>query len=147
MPWLAVAALATLVGPGPSPTLAQGDRPTFGTTVVVPYGLRGLIYYLPPGTDQMPRFGELEPVGVIYTDSLNIPERSFNEGFPGVTDRTEWFAIDYYGRFWIDTPGDYQFALISGGSRIFKPTRNAKLPLGRDGRRGWRARCRRTGRC
>jgi hypothetical protein len=37
----------------------------------------------------------MKPVGTIHTSSLNIPPRIFTDGFPGVTDRFEWFAIDY----------------------------------------------------
>ena len=39
--------------------------------------------------------------------------QNFQDGFPGVTRRFEWFAIDYTGRFWIETPGDYRFSLYS----------------------------------
>ena len=42
-----------------------------------------------------------------------------NEGFPGVTDRFEWFAIDYTGNIWIDEPAVYRFSLLSDdGSRL-----------------------------
>lgn len=100
--------------------LAQDTIPTFGTTVVVPSGLRGLIYYIPPGSRRLPRFPELEAAGAIYTDSLNIPRRRFENGFPGVTDRFEWFAIDYTGRFWIEEPGDYRFAVTSDdGANVY----------------------------
>ncbi len=92
--------------------------PTFGTTLVIPGGLRGEIYYIPPGTPRLPKFEKMEPVGVIYTDSLNISARDFRSGFPGVTSRFEWFAIDYHGRFWIDKPGGYQFALMSDDGSI-----------------------------
>src|SRR5271166_6476239 len=91
----------------------QGTVPTFGTTVVLPYGLRGEIYLLHPGTERLPKFEKLEPVGSIYTTSLNVPPRDFSQGVPGVTDRFEWFAIDYTGKFWIERPGIYRFALTS----------------------------------
>ena len=47
-----------------------------------------------------------------------MPPRSFDEGFPGVTDRFEWFAIDYTGRFWVSHPGNYRFALASDDGSI-----------------------------
>lgn len=98
----------------------NSTEPVFGTTVVIPYGLRGEIYFLPPQTAKLPGLSALDPVGAIYTSKLNIPPRSFKEGFPGVTDRIEWFAIDYTGRFWIEQPGDYRFALNSDdGSRLY----------------------------
>jgi hypothetical protein len=44
----------------------------------------------------------------------------FTQGFPGVTDRFEWFAIDYNGRFWIEQPGRYSFSLMSDDdSKLF----------------------------
>ena len=92
----------------------------FGTTAVNPSGLRGEIYYLPPGTEALPKFQKMKPVGVIYTNGLNIPPRDFTEGFPGVTDRVEWFAIDYTGRFYVRKPGKYHFVLASDdGSRLY----------------------------
>lgn len=99
---------------------AQDNTPTFGVTVVDPYGLRGEIFLLKPGTAKLPKFEKLEPVGTIYTSSLNIPPRDFDAGFPGVTDRFEWFAIDYTGRFWIEKPDKYRFSLVSDdGSKLY----------------------------
>lgn len=98
----------------------QPAIPTFGTTVVVPGGLVGVLYNIQPGSTLLPDFQKLDPVGVIYTSSLDIPPRKFSEGFPGVTNRFEWFAIDYSGRFWIEKPGVYRFALTSDdGSRLY----------------------------
>jgi hypothetical protein len=96
----------------------EPSAPTFGTTVVIPGGLHGEVYYIPPGTPRLPNFEKMEPVGAIYTDSLNISARDFREGFPGVTTRFEWFAIDYRGRFWVGKPGKYQFALLSDDGAI-----------------------------
>jgi hypothetical protein len=94
--------------------------PTFGTTVVVPFGLAGDLYYLQPETIFLPNFDKMVPVGRIYTNHLNIPAREFSGGFPGVTSRIEFFAIDYNGRFWVENPGKYTFSLLSDdGSRLF----------------------------
>jgi hypothetical protein len=96
------------------------DIPVFGTTVVLPSGLKGEIYNLKANTSKLPNFAHMKPVGAIYTNSLNIPVRDFTAGFPGVTNRSEWFAIDYTGRFWIETPGVYNFELVSDdGSKLF----------------------------
>ena len=94
---------------------------TFGTTVVVPGGLLGEVYLVPEHTTVLPDFaaGGLERVGQVWTDVLNIPPRHWRSGFPGLTERYEWFAIDYSGRFWIEKPGRYTFALLSDdGSRL-----------------------------
>ncbi len=88
--------------------------------MVVPGGLLGVIYYISPASKFLPDFQRLDPLGVIYTSTLNVSPRSFRDGFPGVTDRYEWFAIDYSGQFWIEKPGPYRFELTSDdGSRLY----------------------------
>src|ERR1022692_918953 len=91
---------------------------TFGTTVVATTGFRGEIYHIKPGSRKLPNFSTLKPVGEIYTPYLCVPPRSFDEGFPGVTDRFEWFAIDYTARFWVSEPGKYRFALASDDGSV-----------------------------
>jgi hypothetical protein len=97
------------------PLLAAAQEPgaVFGTTVVIPSGLRGDIYYLPQNTQTLADLPRLHPQGSIYTTSLNVPPQDFLIGFPGITRRFEWFAIDYSGKFWIETPGLYRFRLVS----------------------------------
>jgi len=108
--------LAFAVAPDDSPPLLA----KFGTTVVVPSGLRGLVYHTHRWIARLPDFEKMRPVGTIYTASLNIPPQDFHQGFPGVTKRYEWFAIDYTGRFWIQDPGVYEFSLTSDdGSRLY----------------------------
>jgi hypothetical protein len=103
-------------------SLAQAQQeatPVFGTTVVVSSGLRGLVYHIRHNTKRLPDFQKLKAAGAIYTASLDVPPQDFKQGFPGVTKRTEWFAIDYSGRFWIEEPGIYRFALLSDdGARL-----------------------------
>jgi hypothetical protein len=94
--------------------------PKFGTTVVVPSGLSGSVYHIRPHTARLPNFRKLKAKGTIYTSSLNVPPQDFRQGFPGVTKRLEWFAIDYMGRFWIEKPGVYRFALTSDdGAQLY----------------------------
>lgn len=99
--------------------MGQGSENPFGTTTSDSTSLKGDIYYLPEGTSSLPDFSSLTPVGSIYTRVLDVPQRSFDSGFPGVTDRFEWFAIRYTGQFNVDTEGDYAFRLVSDdGSRL-----------------------------
>jgi hypothetical protein len=103
-----------------APAVAQDKVPTFGITVVIPSGLQGQIYNLRRNTPKLPDFRKMKPRGSIYTTSLNIPLQDFRQGFPGVTKRYEWFAIDYTGRFWIEHPGRYRFVLTSDdGSLLY----------------------------
>jgi hypothetical protein len=98
----------------------QEQPASFGTTVVVPGGLEGTVYHISKRSKVIPDLRKIKPQGKIYVSSLNIPLRDFTEGFPGVTKREEWFAIEYTGRFWIEKPGLYGFALTSDdGSRLY----------------------------
>lgn len=107
------------------------EMPTFGTTVSATSGLQGNLYLLKPGRMELPSFKGLRPVGAVYTTSLQIAPRPFNDGFPGITDRFEWFALDYTGRFWVDQPGVYRFRLLSDdGSKLYI---NGKLLIDNDG--------------
>jgi hypothetical protein len=94
---------------------AAQERPeyTFGTTVVSTSGLQGRIYNLGSGTRELPRFERMKPAGTIYTNTLNVWPQRFDQGFPGITERFEWFAIDYLGKFWVERPGEYRFSLLS----------------------------------
>jgi PA14 domain len=95
--------------------------PVFGTTVVIPSGLSGLVYHIHHNSSQLPDFKKMKPAGrPIYTSSLNLPPQDFKQGFPGVTKRMEWFAIDYMGKFWITDPGMYSFSLLSDdGAKLY----------------------------
>jgi hypothetical protein len=111
--WVLLAASALALAQEP-------ETPTFGVSVVLPAGLTGQIYKLPRNTQRLPDFRKLNPVGVIYTHFLAVPPRPFTEGFPGVPDLLEWFAIDYTGRFWVEQAGQYRFRLTSDdGSRLW----------------------------
>jgi len=116
-----IAGVSLLLAVCTSATAGQEEPiPTFGTTVVIPSGLRGLVYHVRHNTNRLPDFEKLKPVGTIYTTALNIPPQDFRQGFPGVSNRIEWFAIDYTGRFWIDKPGMYTFVLTSDdGARLY----------------------------
>ena len=100
--------------------IGEESMAKFGTTVVIPSGLRGEIYHVSRLTKKLPDFRAGNRRGAIYTSSLDIPPQDFAQGFPGVTRKFEWFAIDYRGRFWIDKPGAYTFELTSDdGSRLY----------------------------
>jgi hypothetical protein len=100
---------------------ASGSQvPTFGTTVVESAGLRGKIYFVNPDSEEIPNLKRLKPVGTIYATRLDVPPRDFKEGFPGITGRLEWFAIDYLGQFFVGSRATYQFGLISDdGSKLY----------------------------
>jgi hypothetical protein len=95
-------------------------EPLFGTTTVMLTGLKGDIYKLKPQTPVLPNFKNLKPIGTIYNNGLNVRPRLFTEGFPGVADLIEWFAIDYTGKFYVTEQGKYDWVLISDdGSKLY----------------------------
>jgi len=82
--------------------------------------LTGRVCFLPVGTLRIADAGECQYVATVYTDTLNIPERHFSDGFPGVSDRSEWFLIDYAGTFSVTAYGTYVFRLHSDdGSYLY----------------------------
>jgi hypothetical protein len=116
---LLMAGAASLLYAQQQPTQDQAEV-RFGTTVVIPTGLQGQIYNLRKYSKGLPDFEKKKPVGTVYTTSLNVPAQDFRLGFPGVTKRTEWFAIDYRGKFWIQMQGVYKFTLTSDdGSKLY----------------------------
>jgi hypothetical protein len=58
-------------------------------------------------------YDSMEPVGELYATTLNVPAQILMPGDLGVSLATEWFGIDYYGDFWVKTPGNYSFMLIA----------------------------------
>jgi hypothetical protein len=105
--------------------VASAAQPTavvvtvFGSTSRVDGALRGDIYMLDPDTTRLPNFAALTPVGSVYATQIDIAPRRFSEGFPGVSDRFEWFAVRYAGNFEISRPGRHHFRLLSDdGARL-----------------------------
>jgi hypothetical protein len=117
---LGILALCLCLFPDATALAQEESDAHFGTTVVISAGLRGDIYFIPENSQKLPKFEKLKSAGTIYTTQLNVPDHNFTLGFPGVTDRFEWFAIDYTGKFWIEKPGKYTFALLSDdGSKLY----------------------------
>lgn len=102
---------------------AQERNTSFGKKESSGFDLKGKIYAiektLPPYS--LPEYFEPDSlIGIIYTDQLNIPPTNFRDGFPGVTNRSTWFAIDYSGTFKIGEASHYRFKVKSDdGSRLF----------------------------
>lgn len=100
---------------------AEDSNPdyTFGTTVVNNAGFHGRVYHLKENTQRLPNFKSMRPVGSIYTTALNIWPQRFDQGFGEITDRFEWFAIEYTATIWIEKEGAYRFSLLADdGARL-----------------------------
>jgi outer membrane protein OmpA-like peptidoglycan-associated protein len=104
-----------------SPLYAQQAKGSLGSKDPGLFNLTGAIYFLKAGTREMPpNISVLKSQGTIYTNRIDVPSRDFTEGFPGVTNRFEWFGILYSGRFFVDVPGEYGWGVASDdGSRLW----------------------------
>ncbi|MDX2054597.1 MAG: PA14 domain-containing protein [Polyangiaceae bacterium] len=113
---------------GPRGVARWGKRPSgpphiSGRTIWGEAGkqaLKGTLCFLSPGTRSLVAVKRCVAAGTFYTNSLNIPKRPFTQGFPGISDRFEWFAIDYNGKFTVRQSGKYVFRVASDdGSMVW----------------------------
>ncbi|MGA2848604.1 MAG: PA14 domain-containing protein [Terracidiphilus sp.] len=99
-----------------------GTTRAFGVVTPLPNSFCGDVYEISLGAAVIPDFWNLEPVGSIYTNALNVQDQDTTGGvgIPGVSHSVMWFGVDYYGEFWITKPGEYKFDLESDdGARLF----------------------------
>ena len=102
---------------GPPPL---GPIGSFGSVVPASDSFCADVYELSPNISKLPDFRTLDPIGSIYTNFLGVPNQLFTatQGIPGVTDRTEWFGMDYHATFWISKAGTYDFMMLSDDGAI-----------------------------
>jgi len=107
------AALVACAAFVPLPSHGASECPAppsaFGTKDKLAVGVEGKIYFVEKTTRALPDFSKLESQGSIYTAKWDVPPRPFKEGFPGVTNRFEWFALDYRGSIYVAHAGSYSF--------------------------------------
>lgn len=118
-------AAALWAGSVSSPTGAGGAAPgcpsppsDFGSSQKTDVSMEGKIYFLPDDTDALPDFSKLKPEGSLYASKWDVSEREFTSGFPGITNRFEWFAVDYRGSIYVPKTGTYIFRLASDDGAI-----------------------------
>jgi hypothetical protein len=96
-------------------SLAGADSPS---GILAPDGFKGKVYFLDKPNLLLPDFSRLEPALIIYTNPIQVVS-NYVRGYPGIPKRVAWFAIDYAGKIYIHTPGDYYFTLLSGDGAKF----------------------------
>lgn len=79
---------------------------------------RADVCFIPEPVRSLKEIRSCEHAATFFTDTLNVPPRSFTEGFPGITERTEWFRIEYRGKFRVKTADYYEFRLLSDDGAI-----------------------------
>lgn len=90
-----------------------GSVRSFGVITPRENDFCGDVYELSSGASQLPDFWNMEPVGSIYTDKLEVWDQDINQadGIPGATHTNLYFGIDYHGEFYVAKPGEYVFEL------------------------------------
>jgi hypothetical protein len=98
-----------------------GTIRAFGVVTPLPNSFCGDVYEVSLGAAVIPDFWNIEPIGSIYANALNVVDQDASGavGIPGVSRSVMWFGVDYYGEFYITKPGEYKFDLESDdGSRL-----------------------------
>ncbi|MFN0049362.1 MAG: OmpA family protein [Cytophagales bacterium] len=94
--------------------LVESDKSTvFGNINEMFFSLKGDIYLLDPKFTSLSQLSKYKPSGSIYTKRINVFTSAFTAGFPGITNRFEWFALEYNGIFYIADSSYYFFSLMS----------------------------------
>jgi len=128
--------------PAPEPTPTELEKPqeppakppdnVFGYEKPVRGCFEGQVFPLAANTRKLPNsYEKLKPISVVYACEWDISPRAWDQGFPGVADRFEWFAIRYAGAFYLADAGEYSFRLSSDDG--VKVIIDGKVVLNNDG--------------
>ncbi|HET9239895.1 MAG TPA: PA14 domain-containing protein [Oligoflexus sp.] len=78
------------------------------------------LFPLAENTEHLPDFSQMKATKKLCMRQLDITDRDFKEGFPGVDGLIEWFGLDIRFKLNVPVAGDYEFMLNSDdGSRLF----------------------------
>ncbi len=80
----------------------------------------GNVCFVAPGTRSIRSMGSCRTEALVHTDAFNVPTTHFESGFPGISDRIEWFSILYRGGFEVSREGEYEFRLASDDGSILR---------------------------
>ena len=114
-----VAAAGTTTPPPPAEAPPIQGSNEFGSGSPAAGAFRGTIYFIPDGTQKVPRAPVGSAIATVYTDKFDVSPREFTRGFPGVNNRFEWFNVQYDGTFDVAKDGDYKFRLLSDDGAVF----------------------------
>jgi hypothetical protein len=115
-----------------SPGGTTTERSPFGSTTRTRQpAFTGEVFFVEPGTQRIPDLSKLTPQGQIFCETFDVAPRKFSDGFPGLSERFEWFVIRYRGQFRVDHGGTHRFRLLSDdGSKLLI---NGRLAVDNDG--------------
>lgn len=82
-----------------------------------PGALRGTLCFVPTDTRRLVSIERCRPEGLLYADGFEASRQYFS-GFPGITARYTWFALDYSGSFKVSLAGAHRFRLRTQDASI-----------------------------
>lgn len=103
----------------------------FGSGTQTPDSFTGVVYYIPENTQKFPDVSGIKPSGVLYARQFQIAPREFNQGFPGIDNKFEWFAMRYTGAITVAAPGAYKIRVNSDDGAVIYI--DGKVVLDNDG--------------
>ena len=112
------------VPPAPGAPPASGEPPLivgptpFGSGDPKDANFLGSLYDIPQNSDRLPNLTALKPIGTLFAKELNVPARSFTDGFPGIAKKTEWFALRFEAPLAVATEADYELTTNSDDGSI-----------------------------
>ncbi len=111
----------TLPAPTPSPDPSPTPQPLFQDCEKDPERqIVAELFPLPKDTDRLPDFSQLKATKKLCIKQLDITNRDFKEGFPGVDGLIEWFGLNIRFKLNVPVQGEYEFSLNSDdGSRLY----------------------------
>lgn len=74
---------------------------------------RGDVCFFEQHVTSLADIKDCRPAATFYTNVINVPARRFTDGFPGISQRVEWFSIRYRGKLKVTATGTYKFRLLS----------------------------------
>lgn len=84
------------------------------------YPIKAKVYHLEKNTSSLPDFSTLEKVEEFCMSDIAVSKRKSKYGFPGVTNRLEWFALDITAVLDVPEDGSYTIGVKSDdGSKVF----------------------------
>jgi hypothetical protein len=94
--------------PATPPDNAFGyEKPVWGC-------FEGNVMFIEKDSPKLPTdYSKYEVASRLYACEWDVPQRAFENGFPGVADKFEWFAIRYSGMFNVSQAGEYKFRINS----------------------------------
>lgn len=117
----------------------------FGSTQELLNSLKAQIYEMESTAKSVNDIQIDKPLGdAFYSREINIPKRGFEDGFPGLTNRFEWFGVIYEGTITAPKTGEYTFwitcddggvvyingsAIVNGDGKHAAKTYSGKISL------------------